>query len=68
MYIKDLKKICKPYGIQVECRWGGGFQVFAKDEKTIYEALEPLGFEVKGIGIGYSYLRQGVILFVKLVV
>lgn len=64
MQIKEMKAICKPLSINVECRWGDGFQVSATDEATIKQGLEPLGFKVKGIGIGYDYNRKLVILYV----
>jgi len=65
MKIKEMKDICKPLNIMVECRWSDGFQVAAKDEKTIKDGLEPLGFEVKGIGIGRDYNRNVVILYAE---
>lgn len=51
MKIKEMKAICKPFGINVECRWSRGFQVSATDVETINQ-LKGYGFKVKGIGIG----------------
>ncbi len=65
MKMSEMKEICNPLGIQVECRWSRGFQVSAKDEISIKEGLRPLGFIVKGIGIGRDYNRQCVILYAE---
>ena len=65
MKIKEMKEICDPLGITVECKWSSGFQVSAKDEKTIKEGLRPLGFDVVGIGIGRDYNRNCVILYAE---
>lgn len=65
MKIKEMKAICKPLGINIECRWGNGFQVSAPDEATIKQELKPLGFKVKGIGIGYDYNRKLVFLYAE---
>lgn len=63
MRIKEMKEICKPLGIHVDCRWSDGFQVAAKDERAIKDGLRPLGFKVRGIGIGRDYNRKCVILY-----
>ena len=65
MKVKEMKDICKPLGIEVDCRWADGFLVCATDSKTIKDGLEPLGFEVSGIGIGYDYNREVVTLYAE---
>ena len=65
MTIKEMKAICKPLGIEVDEPWVDGFLVCATDEKTIHDGLEPLGFKVQGIGIGYDYNREVVTLFAE---
>ena len=65
MKVKEMKEICKPLGIQYECRWGSGFQVSAKDGRTIKDGLRPLGFRVVGIGIGRDLNRDCVILYAE---
>jgi hypothetical protein len=65
MLVRELKEICEPLGIQYECRWGAGFQVSARDERTIKDGLRPLGFTVKGIGIGRDFNRNCIILYVE---
>lgn len=65
MKIKEMRAICNPLRITVECRWGAGFQVSARDERTIKDGLRPLGFTVKGIGIGRDLNRNVVILYVE---
>ena len=64
MKVKEIKEICKPFGIEYECRWGAGFQVSAQNERIIKDSLRPLGFKVKGIGIGRDYNRGCVILYI----
>ena len=65
MTITELRKICKPFNISVENRWGRGFQVSAASSAIIEDALKPLGFKVKAIGIGFSYWRNATTLFVE---
>jgi hypothetical protein len=65
MMVRELKDICEPLGIQYECRWGDGFQVSAKNEEIIKSGLTPLGFKVKGIGIGRDFNRDCIILYVE---
>ena len=63
--VREIKKICKPFGINYECRWGTGFLVSAKNERVIKDSLRPLGFKVKGIGIGRDYNRDCVMLYAE---
>ena len=54
----QMKAICKPLGILVDHKWGNGFIVAALTEIDIANKLRPLGFMVKGIGIGFDYNRN----------
>ncbi len=65
MTITQLRKICKPFNISVENRWGSTFQVSALSTAVIEDALKPLGFTVKAIGIGFSYWKHGTTLFIE---
>ncbi len=65
MTITQLRKICEPFNISVENQWGSGFQVSASSSAIIKDALEPLGFKVKAIGIGFSYWRNATTLFIE---
>ena len=57
MKMKEMRELCKPLRIIVEERWSNGFIVAAREEHEIIEGLVPLGFKVKGIGIGRDLNR-----------
>ena len=61
----EMKAICKPLGMIVDCKWGEGFIVMAKTSREIADKLQPLGFTVKGIGLGFDYNASMVSLFAK---
>ena len=46
-------------------KWGNGFIVTGKTELEIRKKYEPLGFYVKGIGIGYDYNKKVVSLYIE---
>ena len=65
MKVKEIKEICEPLGINYECRWGTGFQVSAETEQIIKDGLRPVGFLVRGIGIGRDHNRKCIVLYVE---
>ena len=56
MKMSEMRRLCGDQ-INLEERWGRGFLVSAKSSEIIRNKLEPMGFTVKGIGIGYDYNR-----------
>ena len=64
MKMSEMRRLCGDQ-INLEERWGRGFLVSAKDSETIRNVLEPMGFTVEGIGIGYDYNRGVCTLYVE---
>jgi len=62
--LTEMREICKPLSIHARQKWGNGFIVNAPDEETIHK-LEPKGFKVRGIGVGYDYNEKVVTLYAE---
>jgi len=60
----EMKKICNPLGIIVGEKWLDSFLVKASSEETLMK-LEPFGFKVVGIDIGYDYNSELVTMYAR---